>query len=235
MIAGKMTEKLLKIGDHLVGKNSKKILVSLFQERSGILIDLFRSSTLPADRIYEIRYDLFAGRSEKDLETLLPELDKLGISFIFTYRGERKETLLYSGIAAQYNVAAIDIDYSLMYEFDPLESSLIASSHVYDGTISFDVVEKMIDSPADMVKAAAFYRNNSEFLHDAALLAGLREKSDKPFTFVPMGPESAAMRMASFILISDSAYARYDNETAEGQLSYEEYLSVLNAVQRNGA
>lgn len=230
MIAAVYGEKLMHVGKIKVDRTSKTIVTSVFADTVYRLVDLFTESILPADRIYEIRYDLFREKSEKDLGHLMNELSSLGVPYIFAYRGSDEDVLAYSLFAAENGAPAIDIDYSLSQGFRKHSSSLIFSIHLYDRRPAEVEVRDMLASGVDMVKVAASYGDYRDFLQDAGMLLDLRMKSDTAFTFIPMGERSAAMRIASLILVSDAAYAKFDRKTAEGQLTYSQYRYVLDSI-----
>ncbi len=228
MIAGKIEEKQMKIGRFEVGRYSKNIVTSLYRSNSDKLIDLFKRSTLPVDRIYEIRYDLFDTRSPDDLRGLIRDLNDLSLSYIFTYRGSEKECFSYNSIASVNGATAIDIDISLLEKSTDISAPVIASAHLFNRRPSPGDARRMLDSGHEMVKLAVKYTTFGDFLADLSMLCGMREKYAKAFAFIPMGEESRAMRVVSLLMLSDTAYAKHDLQTAEGQLTYDEYSSILN-------
>lgn len=227
MIAGKREEFLMKIGTFQIGKNFKRVVTSLFCGSSSILLEMFNRSELPSDRIYEIRYDLFKTRSIPDVSRMVESLNSIGISYIFTFRGERKEVLEYGRAAVDAGAPAVDIDHSFVNSFNPGNTSLVTSVHLYDSQPSTELLKELFQGPGSMVKVAVRYSAPSDFLQDAARISLLRQESDKPLALVPMGSNSASLRIASLMLISDFAYARYETETAEGQPLYRDYTAIL--------
>lgn len=220
----------MKIGSAEVDKKSKKIATSLFFGSSRTLVDSIHESTLPHGRIYEIRYDLFSFRSEDDLSYLIESLNADAIPFILTCRGKSEEVLRYAEIAVSMGAPAIDLDHALDPPDDMGKTSLISSMHLYGRRPSKEEMKELMDSGADLVKIAVSYDTTMEFLEDAYLISVLRESRDTPLAFVPMGENSGPLRLSSLILVSDLAYAKHREGTAEGQLLYEQYAAALEAI-----
>lgn len=220
----------MHIGRFEVGRNSKNVAVSLFSDTSLDLVTLFENSVLPSSRLYEIRYDLFAKKSGPDLKYLIGGLGSLDISYIFTFRGVPEEVIKFNKIAVDMNVPALDVDLSLAGTVGRNFGNTIVSQHLSDRRPTVREMEELLDENCGMVKLAVTYGDYGEFMQDCLKSLELRKRFDKPFTLVPMGEKSRGMRIASFVMVSDLAYARLEKETAPGQLTYEEYRKILRML-----
>lgn len=220
----------MRVGRFEIGKNSKNIAVSLFSETSLDLVGKFEESILPAGRLYEIRYDLFAKKSRPDLKFLISSLSAMDISYIFTFRGIPDEVIKFNRIAVEMNVPALDVDISMAGSIRKGFPSVIVSKHLNDHRPAPNEFEELFDEECGMVKMAVYYQDYSEFMKDCITSLELRKKYDRAFTLVPMGDRSRGMRLASLVMVSDLAYARSEMETAPGQLKFEEYSEVLRML-----
>ncbi|GEM_PF-6592793 len=220
---------MLKIGSMPVGKGHRAIVQSAFFRDEEELVRYLEEEKLSAEKLYEIRYDLFGVRTKDGARKVVQELSRNDIPFIFTMRGSRRTALEYAELASAAGAPAIDIDLSLLHTFRNAGSTVIVSLHAYDGFPAEDTITRMFESSAEIVKVASTFRNFSDFLHRMYCLHEIRERYDKGFAFVPMGANSSPLRALS-LLISDLVYAKFNRETARGQLIYEEYATLLEIL-----
>lgn len=221
----------MRIGEFEIGRNARQVAVSVYSDSSAELVNLFRDSVLPVNRLYEIRYDLFSTRSLKDLEYLISKLSEIGISHIFTFRGSGEEALEYYDRAVAMGVSAVDVDVSISGSLKKRPENLIVSMHLKDRRPSEKEVQDLFEIDSDLLKIAVVYSGYEEFMEDCLTASRIRKGNEKAFTLIPMGSNSKSMRVASLILVSDLAYARTDRETAEGQLTYEEYRELFRIIE----
>lgn len=219
--------KNVVIGRVSLDPGKPTIITSLFSEDSASLISLLSSDRRLKSRLLEIRYDLFAGRSARDLHRILGYLGENAYSYVFTYRSSsQSETEMYYGIAADNSAPAVDIDISqIMWAGE--HKFVIASYHGTQGDVTQDLLQSLREQMSQAVKLAISYASKEAFLSDLATVTKFFDFADKPVCFSPMG-EFSFMREVAAYFISDLVYASYRIPTAEGQVTEDRLRKVLD-------
>lgn len=216
----------IKIGKSQGNGNEPLIAISTFDENADTFLKSFSKGSRHFDDLYEIRYDLFVKKSPEELGRILSYLKEKEVDYIFTYRSDSEEEICkYYGIAAKLDAPAADVEMSV-YEKLPAGAkfkTLIISHHSFEGGKILPYYEKIRALGPDIVKLASAYRNYDEFREDLAELQKAKAKDRNCLSFVPMGRSSAFLRIMSAYILSDLVYAREEEETAEGQLTKEQY------------
>lgn len=206
------------------------IAVSLFDDDFSAFYTHFKHADT-TDRLYEIRYDLFRKRSGAELQKLIDFLNESGINYIFTFRSEDPDLVAeYYGIASDSGVPCADVDVSVSDTVWALGKyrSLILSYHSFSGESVVEPYEKILQYSPNIIKVASSYTGLEQFQNDLTKLQGLKNRDHKCLSFIPMGRSNSFLRVLSAYIVSDIVYARSADETAEGQLSEEEYRSFFS-------
>lgn len=216
----------ISIGNSRGDGTEPLIAISAFDVNADAFIESFSGGKRNTSDLYEVRYDLFADKSVADLEKILSYLKDKGVDYIFTYRSESVEEILkYYSTALRLGAPAADIEVSV-YEKLPEKmrfETLIISHHSYEGEKVLPYYEKIKSLQPDLIKLASAYRTYDAFSDDLTELQELKARDRKCLSFIPMGRSSAFLRIMSAYILSDLVYAREDEETAEGQLTRDQY------------
>lgn len=222
----------MKLNNPFVTRDGNcKVITSIFAETPE---DLFvKMSSIPdrTERIFEIRFDLFASHDTATLGEITGYMKGRGIPYLFTYRNENIEDAREKYIfALKNNALAADIDISLKDLAEDLAGRIpVVLSYHGSGKWELESIIKMVDDiGADSYKLANYYENLTGFTDDLALISRFRKKTGKPISFIPMGTGNGILRMVSACLVSDFAYSKLDTESAPGQLTYEQMSSMIS-------
>jgi 3-dehydroquinate dehydratase type I len=208
-----------------------KVITSVFAETPGDFFAKLNSVPDRTERIFELRFDLFADHETGCLGDITGYMKKREIPYIFTYRTEDIEDAREKYIfALKSNALAADLDIALRDLTEDLAGRLpiILSYHGNGKWDLVDIMKMMENIYADSYKLANFYENLTGFTEDLALISGFRQKIEKPLSFIPMGKRNGILRMVSACLVSDFAYSKLDTESAPGQLAYHQMVSLIN-------
>jgi len=210
---------------------SCKVITSVFARTPDDLFLKMSSVLEKTERIFEIRFDLFADHEEGTLSEITRYMKSREIPYIFTYRTLDIEDARDKYIFAIENGAlAVDIDIVLndLTEDFTGRVPVILSFHG-DGKWNLEnVIMMMENAGADSYKLANFYKDITGFTDDLALISRFRQKIEKPLSFIPMGTGNGNLRIVSACLVSDFAYSKLDTESAPGQLTYEQMNSMIS-------
>ena len=216
----------IRIGKIPVLCGRPAIIVSYKARTSESLLKSLQKKTREADLV-EIRYDLIPARSEKGLENLLSALDSMQLTYIFTYRTQdAEEAVRYYGIATDNNAPAIDVDVRLP-GIKSGKSCRFSSFHGEHASMSRQLLKRLLSGKPDVVKLGISYENRQDLLSDLLLIAKEYDGIDRPLCFSPMG-KGGFMRAVAAYFISDFVYAPGSGRTAEGQLTFKQYMSIFS-------
>jgi len=180
---------------------------------------------------YEIRYDLFTDRNIKNLEDILFYLNSHDIDYIFTFRSSNKDEIenVYK-TAAKYNPPIIDIDInSFIFKRNIFNrSKLMISYHGINDDNVPALLSNISELKPDIYKIALTYTDTEKFLNDLHYVYTYRNNNGIKIAFIPMGMENSFLRIVSAYFVSDYSYASYTNSTAPGQISREQFKTVMS-------
>ncbi len=222
----------IKIGSISRQGDNPMIAISAFGESTESFISEMERAGSNRE-LYEIRYDLFSRRSGADLEKLLEYLGDSGFSYIFTFRSDIPEEIAaYYGTASRMGAPAADIEYSFVSALpESAEFPVrIVSHHFFDGGSVIEKYKEISRLDPDIVKVASTYRTYDDFYRDLSWLVNEKQREHRCVSFMPMGRNSQFLRVLSAHRVSDLVYAKLDGATAEGQLSKNQYLTLLSLL-----
>jgi 3-dehydroquinate dehydratase type I len=104
---------------------------------------------------------------------------------------------------------------------------VILSTHDFEGGRVSHMLRAMLKLGGDIFKLASSYKNAHAFLLDMSDLYTLKEELKVPIVLVPMGEKNSVLRLFSGYFLSDIVYASSGRNTAEGQLTRQEYEKFL--------
>jgi 3-dehydroquinate dehydratase type I len=227
---------VLKVSSPFVTRDGNcKVITSVFAETPEDFFAKLNSVPDGTERIFEIRFDLFADHETGCLGEITGYMKKREIPYIFTYRtGDVEDAREKYIFALKGNAIAADLDVALKELSEDLAGRIpvILSYHGSGKWDLLDVLRMMEKTGADSYKLANYYENLTGFTEDLALISGFRQRIEKPLSFIPMGKGNGILRMVSACLVSDFAYSKMDTESAPGQLSYNDMSSMINTCMR---
>lgn len=214
------------IGSRILDGSVTQVAISIYAKDGNDLIRSFRTGARDLKSLYEVRYDLFEKQDRQDLENTVRFLNERGVDYVFTFRSEDSDRLAdYYGVASDLNVPAADIEVSVYEELKRSTKfrSLILSHHSFSGERVAEVYGKIFAHNPDIIKLAAIYKDYESFQMDFMHLMEMKKRDRACLSYIPMGERFRFLRVVSAYAFSDLVYAREENETAEGQLTLDEY------------
>lgn len=202
------------------------IATSIFDHDSEALMEAFKSGRRKKEQLYELRYDLFRKKDEKELSSIVDFLNSMEVDYIFTYRSTDVEDLVrFYGLASDMGTPAADIEVSVLGDLnaDLKFRTLVLSHHSYSGEKIQQSCREILSLSPDIVKLASSYSRYEDFQDDFIVLQKIKKETGKCMSFIPMGSGNSFLRIVSAYVISDLAYAKEDSQTAEGQLTRSDY------------
>jgi 3-dehydroquinate dehydratase-1 len=179
---------------------------------------------------YEIRYDLFDNKTIKNLEDTLFYLNSHNVDYIFTFRSNNKDEIenVYK-TAVKYSPPIIDIDVnSFIFKRNIFnKSKLMISYHGINNDNVPALLNRISELKPDIYKIALTYTDREKFIEDLHYIYTYRKNNGIKIAFIPMGIENSFLRIVSAYLVSDYSYASYSNSTAPGQISQEQFKTVM--------
>ncbi len=217
----------LSIGGVVLRVEKPTIVTSLFSGGSGTFIKFLESNPELKKNLLEIRYDLFSGKSARDLRRILGYLEEVGYSYIFTFRSDdRAETELYYGIAAEESAPAVDVDISQI-EWVEKHPVTMVSYHGVEGDVTPALLKQLNDQNAELLKLAVAYSSKETFLSDLGTVSRFFNGTTRPICFSPIN-ESSFPRLVASYFVSDIIYASHGASTGKGQMPAEKTASFLD-------
>ena len=211
-------------------KGNCEVVASVFGKNPEDLFVKLDSVPPNTKRIFEIRFDLFNDHEMNSLSAIIEYMNNRKLPFVFTYRTEDPDDAMekYS-FAAENSACAIDLDIMLKGIVGKLhvKTPVILSHH---GKGKWDlpvIIKEMTALQPHSYKLANIYTDNALFLNDLAAVASLRNRIENPLSFIPMGSGNTFLRIVSACLVSDFTYSMLDRESAPGQISYEQMISMI--------
>ena len=206
------------------------VYTSVFFQDFAHMKSEFENNLKSYSNHYEIRYDLFRDRSMKNLKNTLQYLNSHEIDYIFTFRSSDKNNieLMYS-TAMEYAPPVIDVDMgSFVFENDFFKGSrLMISFHGKNDDDVPTILNHMSRLKPDIYKVALSYTDTGKFLSDLHFVYLYKKQNNIKIAYIPMGTGNSFLRVVSAYIVSDYSYASYGQPTAPGQISSDQFNSVL--------
>jgi len=212
-----------------------EVITSVFGKNPDDLFVKLSSVAADTRRIFEVRFDLFTDHHMESLAAIIGYMNRRKLRYVFTYRTEDADDALEKyQYAARNSALAVDLDMRLKELANDLQGKtpVILSYHGNGEWDLQEIMKNMIMFQAQSYKLANTYSDIDLFLSDLAAMTSLRDKIENPLSFIPMGTGNSFLRVISASLVSDFTYSMLDNESAPGQKSYDQMISMIGTCNK---